>query len=142
MPDIPARRRQTDGQSKLAWQTAPVPADLKPDGTYEFRLPVAMGFRSNPPGKFSLRLNGKPALDFDVVLHDQTWQSADGKVQMRYTIMEDNSEDSNGILALRVAASLLEPGQPATFEVVGSAANSQRWFGVYLLAMADQRAAR
>ena len=66
-------------------------------------------------------------------LDDQTWQSADGKVRMSYTVMENNAEDSNGILLIRAAASLLEPGKPATFEVVGSAANSQRWFGVYLL---------
>src|SRR4029079_12241517 len=30
--------RQSEGQSRLAWQTAPVPADLKPDAIHEFRL--------------------------------------------------------------------------------------------------------
>src|SRR5207249_4941689 len=64
-----AHCRQTDGQSKLTWETEPVPADLKAGDTYEFRLPVAMGYRSNPPGKFSLSLNGKRVLDFDVTLH-------------------------------------------------------------------------
>jgi putative heme-binding domain-containing protein len=134
--------RQTDGQSRLAWQTAPVPAGLKPDAIHEFRLPVAMGFASQRAGTFSLRLNGKPMLDFNITLHDQSWHSADGKIQMSYTVMEDNSEDSNGILAIRVAASLLEPGKPANFEVIGSAANSQRWFGIYLLATSSARAAR
>jgi len=125
--------RQTDGNSRLKWQTAPAPSDLKPDSIHEFRLPVGMGYASQRPGTFSLRLNEQSVLDFNVTLHDQSWHSADGKVQMSYTVMEDSPEDSNGILSLRVPGSMLEPGKPATFEVIGSAANSQRWFGVYLL---------
>jgi hypothetical protein len=45
--------------------------------------------------------------------------------------MEDNSQESNGIITIGVTGSLLDPGKPATFEVIGSPANSQRWFGVY-----------
>lgn len=125
--------RQTDGKSCLVWQTAPVPADLKAGATQEFRLPAGMGFASQPAGTFALRVNGQPALEFNVALDDQTWQSADGSVRMRYTVMENNGEDSNGVLVLAVAASRLTPGQPATFEVTGSAAGSERWFGVYVL---------
>jgi putative membrane-bound dehydrogenase-like protein len=124
--------RQTDGQSRLVWQTAPVPASLAPGATHVFRLPAAMGFLSQPSGKFALRLNGRAVLDFNVTLADQTWQSADGHVRMSYTVRENNAEDSNGVLVLEVAARLLAPGQPATWEVIGSAAGSQRWFGVYL----------
>jgi putative heme-binding domain-containing protein len=98
-----------------------------------FRLPAAMGFSSQPEGRFALQLNGKPALEFGVALTDQTWQRADGKIRMAYTVMENNSEDSNGVLLIEVSASLLEPGKPATFEVTGSTSDSQRWFGVYLL---------
>src|SRR5207249_11609278 len=114
---------QPDGHPRRAWETVSVPADLDPGAAQEFRLPVAMGYFSNPPGKFSLRIEGKPVLDFDVVLHDQTWQSPDGKVRLTYTVMEDNAEDSNGILVIRAAAALLQPGKSAAFEVVGSAAN-------------------
>jgi putative heme-binding domain-containing protein len=134
--------RQTDGKSKLAWQTALVPADLKPETIHQFRLPAAMGFVSQPSGKFELRLNGRRALDFNVALNDQTWQSADGKVQMSYTVLENNNEDSDGVLLINVSGSLLEPGQPGTFEVVGSAANSQRWFGVYLVPTPSEHATR
>jgi len=125
--------RQTDGKSRLVWETAPVPPDLKPGTVHEFRLPAGMGFASQPAGRFELRVNGRPALDFNVALDDQTWQSADGNVRLRYTVMENNGEDSNGVLLVGVAAALLEPGRPATFEVTGSAADSQRWFGVYVL---------
>jgi putative heme-binding domain-containing protein len=134
--------RQSEGKSKLAWQTAPVPPGLKPDSTYEFRLPAAMGFISQPKGKFELWLNGNRALDFNVALNDQTWQSADGTVQMSYTVMENDSEDSNGVLLIRVAGALLEAGKSATFEVAGSAANSQRWFGIYLVSPSVDRAGR
>jgi hypothetical protein len=134
--------RQTQGQSKLAWQTAVVPADLKPDGTYQFRLAAGMGFNSERSGKFELRLNEKPVLEFNVALTDQSWQSADGNVKMSYTVMENNNEDSNGILLIEVAGSLLTPGKPASFEVIGSPTNSQRWFGIYLVTPAMAQAAR
>lgn len=123
--------RQTDGNSKVIWQSAPLTAELKSGGSQKFRFAAAMGFNSNPSGKFTLRINGKPALEFNVALNDSNWQSADDKVQMTYTVMENNSEDSNGVLLIETANSLLEAEKPVTFEVIGSASNSQRWFGVY-----------
>jgi hypothetical protein len=101
-----------------------------------------MGFLSQPGGKFQLRLNGRPVLDFDVSLMDQTFQSEDGKVRMLYTVMERNTEDSNGPLEIEVANSLLDPGKPATFSVIGSASGSQRWFGIYLVPEMAQAARR
>jgi len=123
--------RQNAGQDRLAWKTAPVPE--KPGATHTFRLPAAMGFVSQPSGKFTLKLNGRPLLDFNVTLTDRVWESADGRTRMSYSVMEANSEDSNGVLSAEVPSSLLKPGEPAEFEVSGSASGSQRWFGVYLL---------
>ena len=71
-----------------------------------------------------------------MTLNDRTWQSADGRVQMAYTVMENNTEDSNGVLIIEVANSMVEAGKPVTFEVTASAANSQRWFGVYMASSA------
>jgi hypothetical protein len=119
-----------------------VPADLKPDANYQFRLAAGMGFASQRSGKFELRLNEKPVLEFNVTLTDQSWQSADGKVKMSYTVMENNAEDGNGVLLIEVAGSLLTAGKPAHFEVIGSPSNSQRWFGIYLLTPAMAQAAR
>lgn len=123
--------RQTDGQSKLAWETAPTPAGLARDGVHTFRLAAAMGYESQPAGSFTLRVNGAPVLQFGVTRSDQTWRSADGTVRMRYTVMESNQEDSNGVLEIDVQGARLTPGQPVSFEVLGSASHSQRWFGVY-----------
>jgi hypothetical protein len=125
--------RQTAGQNRLVWETFSAPADIKPTDTCDFRVPVSMGSGGGPPGRFSLLLNGKPALDFDVALHDQTWHSTDGKIEVNYLAMEDSPQESNGVLTISLSGSLLEPGKPLKFEVTGPAANSQRWFGIYLV---------
>jgi hypothetical protein len=124
--------RQSDGNSRIAWESAPVAAG-KTNGTYVFRLPVAMGFVSQPKGDFVLKINGQELLRFDVSLIDNDWQSSDGRVRMRYTVMEANAEDSNGLLEIEAPLSLLQPGRPVSFEVIAPAANSQRWFGIYLM---------
>jgi putative heme-binding domain-containing protein len=134
--------RQTDGKSHVVWQSKPVKSELKADGKHQFRIPAAMGWLSAPAGKFALSINGKHALDFDVVLNDKTWTSADNRVTMRYTVMENNAEDSNGVLAIDVSDSMIEPGKPVTFEVTGSASGSQRWFGVYQVSKGEQQAAK
>jgi hypothetical protein len=109
------------------WQSPP--ADPS-NALAEFVVPVALGFLSQPAGMFTLKVNGKSAVVFDVTLNDAEWTSADGKVLVVYRVREANSEDSNGVLYLRVVRELVNDRAP-TFEVVGSAANSQRWFGVY-----------
>jgi hypothetical protein len=111
----------------------PVPADLNTNATYQFRFAAGMGFISQPSGKFELRLNDKPVLEFNVAITDQSWQSADGKVKMSYTVMENNPEDSSGVLLIEVAGSLLAPGKAAGFEIIGSSSSSLRWFGIYLV---------
>ena len=107
-------------ETPFALQAAPV-----------FRFPAALGFISQPHGEFALKIDDKTVVGFDVTLHDETWRSGDGKVQMNYSVMENNSEDSNGVLTITLDPSLISPGKPVKFEVVGSAANSQRWFGLY-----------
>jgi hypothetical protein len=125
--------RQTDGKSKVSWLTAPTSAEMQKDKFYNFRFAAGLGYLSNPNGKFVLRVNGKSVLDFDVTLSDANWRSKDGRVLMRYEVMENNAEDSNGILTISLRGDLLTASQPVNFEVIGSAANSQRWFGIYLL---------
>ena len=123
--------RQTDGRSAVKWQTRPVPHDLRSNSPHVFRVPAAMGFVSQPAGKFTLKLNDRPALEFDATLNDKEWQSADGSVRANYVVMESNDEDSNGVFQVAVSPALLQPGQSATLEVIASASGSQRWFGIY-----------
>lgn len=132
--------RQSAGQERLVWRTPVLPSRL--DATHTFRLPVGMGFISQPKGKFTLKVNGSRLLDFDVSLADQTWKGADGRGQMRYSVREANAEDSNGVLMIEVPSSFLKPGQRVEFEVTGSASGSQRWFGIYQLPAAVAGASR
>jgi putative heme-binding domain-containing protein len=99
--------------------------------TAAFRFPAAMGFLSQPSGKFTFRVNGTALFDFSVSLADETWQSPDGRARMSYTVTEANTEDSCGVLSIEVAPDLVKPGEPARFEVLGSDSGSQRWFGIY-----------
>ncbi len=123
--------RQTDGKGRVTWQ----PASPKQNGEeYVFTLPVAMGFVSQPAGAFTFKINGVTAFTFNVTLEDSTWQSADGKVRANYRVMEANAEDSNGVLTIVVPRELASRTPTPTFEVTGSAAESQRWFGIYKLA--------
>lgn len=125
--------RQSDGKGKVSWTSAPAPKEVRADEFYSFRLPAGMGFLSSAAGKFTLNANGKPVLDFNVSLSDATWRSKDGRASMRYQVMENNSEDSNGVLTISLRGEWLKSDEPVTFEVTGSAANSLRWFGIYLL---------
>lgn len=119
--------RQTDGRSRLTvWFESPAPIG----GTVLLRFAAAMGYASQPAGKFTLRLNGTVLLDFDVTLDDATWRSADGRAVLRYLVRENGGQDSNGVLELEVSPGLLIPGSN-TLEVTGSANDSQRWFGLY-----------
>ena len=123
--------RQNAGQERLVWKSANSPAKL--GAMHSFRLPAAMGFASQPGGKFSLSVNGQRVCEFDVSLTDRVWQSVDGRSQIRYSVMEANGEDSNGVLEIEVPSSLLRAGEAAQFEVTGTPSSSQRWFGVYQL---------
>jgi putative membrane-bound dehydrogenase-like protein len=124
--------RQNDGRGKVRWLTRPVPAGLKPDARHAFVLPVALGFISQPEGRFHLAVNGVKALDFNVAVDDAAWADPQGRVRASYVVHARNAEDSTGTLTLDVRGDLLEPGRPATLEVTGSAAGSERWFGVLL----------
>jgi hypothetical protein len=126
--------RQTDGVSTLAWQTELAPEALNPNAYYKFRVPVAMGFQTQPAGGFQFNVNGLKAFDFDVILENETWKSPLGEIRASYCIRQlKTGEDSNGELVIEIKGTLLKPGEPVKFEVTGSASESLRWFGVYLL---------
>ena len=124
--------RQNDGKGKVNWASAPAPEGIRTNEFYEFRLAAALGYLSDAMGKFTLSINGKTAVNFAVTLTDAIWKSIDGRVSMHYQVMENNAEDSNGVLTISVRGDLLKAGEPLNFEVAGSAANSQRWFGICL----------
>lgn len=132
-----AHCRQTDGQQKLVWLTQPAPDAIEPQRMYDFPFPGGLGFLSQPEGHFTFSVNGEPAFTFGVVLSEHEWSNADGSVRLRYEPKEAGQQDSNGIFTLSVRGDKLTSGQPLTLQVVGSAHQSQRWFGIYAYS-ADQ----
>jgi putative heme-binding domain-containing protein len=124
--------RQSDGTASVKWRTFSVAADdLAGRDALAFSFPVAVGFLSQPKGKFTLKLDGKELLEFDVVLDDARFEGAGGAT-LDYRCRQANGEDSTGVMTLTVPTRLLVAGRPVELEVVGSAANSQRWFGLLL----------
>jgi putative heme-binding domain-containing protein len=123
--------RQNAGQDLLSWNARP--ADGATSNRLLFRFPAAMGFASQPRGEFSLQINETRCLSFDVGLNDSEWRSADGQVALRYSVAEASEEDSCGVIEIEVAPSLATSDGVTRFAVTGSASNSQRWFGLYLI---------
>jgi len=123
--------RQNAGQDLLSWNARP--ADGAKSDRLLFRFPAAMGFASQPRGEFSLQINETRCLSFDVGLNDSEWRSADGRVILRYAVVEASGEDSCGVIEIDVAPSLATSDGITRFAVTGSASNSQRWFGLYLI---------
>jgi hypothetical protein len=123
--------RQSGSEKLLTWNTRPVPADLDPAKRYTFRWFAALGWHTQPPGKFTLALGQRPLLDFDVVDRTTTWTSSDGTVALKYTLREQSGPDNSGVMELTLPAKLLTPGRPAELRVVPAQTGSQRWFGLY-----------
>lgn len=125
--------RQTDGRSRLEWKAQPLSGSV-PGGSMRFRFAVAMGFHSQPAGDFELQIDGKPVTRFGVTLSDGAWADVSGHVRVRYTAAEIGTEDTCGMLEIEMVR---PPGPDAaasavtTFSVTGSAAASERWFGLY-----------
>ncbi len=122
--------RQTDGRSRVAWKTAIVPDTLREGAKMRFRLAAAMGWNSQPGKGFTLLVNGREAMKFDVKIDDATVSRNDGDVVMTWYVQAKNSEDATGVLTIEIADSWLKKGEGALLEVVGEAAGSERWFGV------------
>jgi putative membrane-bound dehydrogenase-like protein len=121
--------RQIDSQSRVEWEC---PAPKLDADNITFQFPVAMGLQSQPAGTFLFEVNGKKAFDFNVTLHDTAWASADG-IRATYRVYERNAEDSSGVLRVEIPVNQLPPGRPIRFKVTATAADSQRWFGIYAL---------
>lgn len=124
--------RQTTGNENLAWRTLPVPETLKAGQPFTFRWLVSTGYKSQPAGgHFTLSLNDRELLQFDVAFTSQEWQSADASVKLHYEVRRVTAEDSDGVMTLTLPGALLQPGRPAKLAVRGSSAHSLRYFGLY-----------
>ncbi|MSR47230.1 MAG: c-type cytochrome [Planctomycetes bacterium] len=122
--------RQLDGTGVVRWKSGaalPLPGD---PARVRLRFAAAVGFLSQPSAGFTLALDGKELLRFDVVVNDTRWRSADGDIELDFECRAAHSEDATGIMTLTLPAARLAAGATAELTVVGGDAGSQRWFGV------------
>ena len=111
----------------MAWETQPVPQDVRKRQTFDFTFAGGMGFPQQPQAAFVLSINGKKIIDIpELVWKDCEW-SGNG-CTLRYR--RDASTAELGCFTLTVPSSLLESGKPATLSVTAEDRYSQRWFAV------------
>jgi len=128
--------RQTDGKGMLTWRTKPLTKDdINSDGDAVFQWAATTGFFSQPEGgHFTLLVNGKELLKFDVSTRTTKWQADDIGGVLNYDVFgftRADNEDSVGIMKLTLPAGTVKVGESVEISVKGSASGSSRFFMLY-----------
>ena len=119
--------RGLPGMTDLAWETKPVPMDVKKHATFDIRFFGGQGYVQQPPVAFVLYVNGEKAIDIpEVTLKDRTWR------QNGYTLqyVREPTTEEYGTYTLTVPAAKVVPGKPVALKVVATPNSSRRWFSV------------
>jgi len=123
--------RQTEPGHDVEWETATVPADVT-DDSVTFVFAGGLGWRSQPKTSgFTLLVNGRATLAFDLPDGSFTWASADGKATLRFLAQRNLDEDQVGLFQLTLPRSAVELGQPCHLTIRSEGRGSQRWFGLH-----------
>ena len=128
--------RQTDGKGMLTWRTNPLAKDdINSDGDAVFRWAATTGFFTQPQGgHFTLLVNGKELLKFDVSSKTTSWQLPDLRGVLNYDMLgftRPDKEDSVGIMKLTLPPDTVKVGESVEIGVKGSASSSSRFFMLY-----------
>ena len=119
--------RQQRRNQMLSWQTPPIAAkDSVTDRIVCFL--GGIGWKSQPSTDgFSLLINQRRVLQFDITHEPMIWKSEDEQVELVYLPTWTSSEDSAGFFFLRFPDSSEEE---VTMTIRSEGENSQRWFAV------------
>jgi hypothetical protein len=128
--------RQTDGEGTLTWRTKPLAeSDINDDGEAVFRWAASTGWFSEPEGGFfTLFLNGRELLEFDVSTETATWQMPDQLGVLSYDVLgftREDRQDTVGIMKLTLPAGTVSVGESVELGVQGSDSSSRRFFMLY-----------
>ncbi len=124
--------RCTDGKKAIAWETAPLPKDLKGDYAYFSWIAAHSSTTSSGDRNFDLYINDQLALTF-TTHHDtapKSWSAASAdstKLVFEFSKV-DRHGDAHGFAHLRVPRKYITPGQPLKLKIVGHAQDSPDWF--------------
>lgn len=129
--------RQTDGKGIISWRSKPLTKEnISDDGEASFQWPATTGWVTDPAGDFTLLVNGKELLKFDVSNTTKSWQIPGQPLQSRTGLAYDikgftPTGDSTGIMTLTLPADTVKVGESIEIGVKGSASNSKRFFMLY-----------
>ena len=128
--------QQTKPGNLVAWETAPVPADLS-DDSVTFVFAGGLGVMADKGGDgLALEIGDREALKFDSSwCPPEGWQSTDKRVTLRFfplrfTDYDHHWDDYFGLFYLTVPRDMLEPGKPCRLGVRSLISDKNRWFGL------------
>ena len=129
--------RQTDGKGIISWRSKPLTKEnISDDGEASFQWPASTGWVTDPDGDFTLLVNGKELLKFDVSNTTKSWPIPGQALQSRTGLTYDvngftPTGDSTGIMTLTLPAGTVKVGESVEIGVKGSASSSKRFFMLY-----------
>ncbi|MFC1661930.1 hypothetical protein ACFL3S_10865, partial [Gemmatimonadota bacterium] len=126
--------RSEDRQRSIVWESAPLPSPLEDSVV---TLVVMAGIDVHElPRRFDVQLNGEEVLTIGNPLTAEAgetlrWEGSQGVVAELRVVLIDKYGDAMGFLYFHVPSTLLEPGRPVRFEVLGESADARTWFMVF-----------
>lgn len=142
--------RAEDSARYIEWMTCEVPRDLTGHTTSP-GLPVSLspflllaGIDVNPedPHQWKVYVNDRHFFTIysptDTLTKTLTWTGPDGSSLVFKVKEVDKYGDFMGYLFCHLPSSLLKPGQPVSFKVVGESASSRTWFMVFKYEAVDK----
>jgi hypothetical protein len=124
-------------EPRIAWTTAPVPADHRGDATFAWLFGIDADVEAH---SFTLRC-GDRELRFQNPRSSEPapWHVAQDGLQLRFRPTRvDRHGDLFGFATLRVPAAMLTPGQPLQLEVRGDDRGSNVWYMTFRGAPREQ----
>jgi len=126
--------RSEDTDLSIAWETAPVPDELRREDPITFVMLAGIDVNEDRR-TFELSIDGMPAVEFSnpAVGREEilAWDGREGvRAEFRVTLI-DRYSDAMGFLFLHVPSHLVRPGEPLRLEVRGESAGLRTWFMVF-----------
>ena len=121
----------------ISWRSKPLTKEnINADGEASFQWPASTGWFTDPAGDFTLLVNGKELLKFDVSDTTKSWQIPGQPLQSRAGLTYEvkgftPTGDSTGIMTLTLPAGTVKVGESIEIGVKGSASSSRRFFMLY-----------
>jgi putative alpha-1,2-mannosidase len=125
--------RAGTGKQAIAWETQAVPQQVtEPFVTFVWLAGVAQGKGAH---RFELTVDGTLWFTFttakDISTKELKFSGKDGAVLSFKTDMVDDYGDFFGNMVMKLPASAVTPGKPATIRIVGEEASSPDWLMVF-----------